>query len=291
MYRPLVHVIGDVMLDVDLRGTVNRQSPEAPSIPVVSCDQPIYHLGGAANVACLAAHRGADVVLFGAVGDDLHGQHLEALCIQQHIDALLDHSLTTTTTKYRVYADYEHLVRADVEKPQSVGGLIPRTVAPSDAIVLSDYAKGVFGEDARDEVQSLIQSATCPVVADVKPTPYIDIFSGATAITPNERELLEIGHLLGIERSTHVELAAAVKDRLGLGAVVVTMGAAGALCMWEKEFVFYPLATKHARPQVVGAGDAFVVALAWQLSAGKSLFAATKSANSAAHRYVGNERP
>lgn len=290
MYRALLCVIGDVMLDVDLCGTITRRSPEDRSVPVVRCPHPTYHLGGAANVASLATAQGADVVLLGAVADDVHGRQLEAMCTSQHIDAILDHSLTTTTTKYRVFVDGTHSTRTDVEHPKPVESIVPKSAGAANAVVLSDYAKGVFGPQAVDDLQALIRNATCPVVADIKPTPYVEAFTGATVITPNESELAAIAAGLGLEALDTVTLAAAVRERLQLQAVVVTMGAAGALWVGKMAFAFHPLKTNCPRPQVVGAGDAFVVALALALGDGASMDKATRTANTAAHAYVGRQR-
>jgi len=216
---PMVHVIGDVMLDVDIHGVVSRNSPEEPNIPIVRSKGWTYHLGGAANVAYLLAQQGADVMLFGAVGSDWAGDQVERLCYEHGMDPILCRDLPTTTTKIRAYTNSHYLSRTDVECPTPVTGLIPGSLEPADVVILSDYNKGVFSQKTIDATQALIGSLDCPIVADCKATNYLNAFRGATAITPNKKEIYEIASVLDVHGEHPIATARAVRDALELGAV------------------------------------------------------------------------
>jgi rfaE bifunctional protein kinase chain/domain len=147
-----IAVIGDAMLDVYLRGDVDRISPEAP-VPVVRVRERRYALGGAANVAQNVSAIGAECDLVAAIGNDVGGETLRSM--MSAIDADPSSLVVVsrpTTTKTRVVARAQQLVRVDEEEDadlegeevQKLLGAVKAAVASADAVVLEDYNKGVL---------------------------------------------------------------------------------------------------------------------------------------------------
>lgn len=289
MSTPLIHVIGDVMLDIDARGQILRQSPENQSIPVVATSGLTYHLGGAANVAALAAREGANVVLFGAVGNDWAGALVAEMCVEAGIDAILSQSLPVTTTKIRAFDGTAYVSRTDIEAPVPVLGAIPSSLDPVDVVVLSDYHKGVFSTATSADVRELLGSLSCPVIVDCKPTDYLKSFRGATVMTPNRKEIHEMAAVLGVHGRNLVAMTDAVRRELEMQAVAVTLGGEGSLIVDDQGFAMFP-AQGVKDPQVVGAGDAFTVGMAIGLTRGTSLHRAAKHAANYSGTYVSHPR-
>ncbi len=194
MARKRVLVVGDVMLDEWVWGRVSRISPEAP-VPVVAVDDHSFTLGGAGNVANNLRAIGAEVSFAGAVGDDAEGRRVVALldAIGVERSGVVTLEDRPTTRKTRIVAHNQQVVRADWESTQvlaaadriRLAALVARAAANHDAVVLSDYAKGLFSRD-------LVEAArACEVVtADPKPR-NITLFGGVTCVAPNAAEASE----------------------------------------------------------------------------------------------------
>src|ERR1700761_8649345 len=169
-----IWVIGDLMLDEYVMGAVERISPEAP-VPVVRVRDTELRLGGAANVARQVAALGAKVSLAGIIGTDGTGDDLLRLCVECGIDthAVIRLSERRTTRKLRVLGHSQQLLRLDWEdaracSTQSADALVTRLAASGapDAIILSDYAKGVLTPEVISAVTG--RRGTAPVVVDPK---------------------------------------------------------------------------------------------------------------------------
>src|SRR5690349_6446101 len=148
-------VLGDVMLDEFIWGDVSRISPEAP-VPVVDVKRESTHLGGAANVLANLVALGANACVIGIIGNDYAGDRIrlsvsEKSSLQQH-QFLIGDELRPTTIKTRIIAQHQMVVRADREDRTPVNGdLEHRVIAAvraalsnADALVVSDYDKGVI---------------------------------------------------------------------------------------------------------------------------------------------------
>ena len=155
-----IWVVGDLMLDEYVTGTVERISPEAP-VPVVCAQATEHRLGGAANVARQVATLGARVSLAGICGADAAGDELLQLCAQAGIDAraVLKLQGRHTTRKLRVVSHSQQLLRLDWEDIQPCAADLTQRLleklacgAPPDAIILSDYAKGVLSADMLEKI-------------------------------------------------------------------------------------------------------------------------------------------
>ncbi len=289
-----VWVVGDLMLDEYVMGAVDRISPEAP-VPVVRVRDTEYRLGGAANVARQAATLGAKVSLAGTVGADAAGEQLLRLCAGAGIDtrAVVELPGRATTRKLRVLGHSQQLLRLDWESaapcpaPSTTRMVSKLAEEPRpDAIVLSDYAKGVLTPETIAAVLPLRGAA--PIVVDPKHRDFTR-YRGATTITPNLRELEgAAGRSLDPD---DVESIASVARRLaeeaGLDAMVVTLGDRGMLLVPAGAPYTAIPAAKREVYDVTGAGDTAVAVLAVSLGAQAPLLAATQIANAAAGVSVG----
>lgn len=225
-----IWVVGDLMLDEYVMGAVERISPEAP-VPVVRVRDTEHRLGGAANVARQVAALGATVSLAGLIGDDAAGEDFLRLCTASNIDtrAVLELPERRTTRKLRVLGHSQQLLRLDWEdvRPcaaQTTMRMVARLAEgpPPDAIILSDYAKGVLTPETIASVTGLRGNG--PVVVDPKHRDFTR-YRGATTITPNLREL-EAASGLSLDADDTAAVAAAARPlaaAAGLDAMVVTL--------------------------------------------------------------------
>jgi D-beta-D-heptose 7-phosphate kinase / D-beta-D-heptose 1-phosphate adenosyltransferase len=289
-----IWVVGDLMLDEYVMGAVERISPEAP-VPVVRVRDTEHRLGGAANVARQVAALGARVTLAGVIGDDAAGTDFLRLCEASNIDtrAVIRLPERRTTRKLRVLGHSQQLLRLDWEDvrpcaPQvSVRMVSKLTAGPQpDAIILSDYAKGVLTPETITAVTGL--RGTGPVVVDPKHRDFTR-YRGATTVTPNLRELeAAAGKPLDVDDPAAIAAAARpLAAAAGFEAMVVTLGDRGMLVVpVEGEDIPVP-AIQRAVYDVTGAGDTAISVLTLSLAARATLHAAAQLANAAAGVSVG----
>ncbi len=284
-----VLVVGDVMVDEWVWGRVSRISPEAP-VPVVAVHDHSFTLGGAGNVANNLVAIGADVSFAASVGDDAEGTRvlelLDAIGVDRRGVIVATHR--PTTRKTRIVAHNQQVVRADWESSEPLGpsdraracAQVAKLAAQCDAVVLSDYAKGLFSRD-------LVEAANvAPVVmADPKPK-NIALFAGVTCVAPN---VGEAAGATGIAIKDDASLEAAgskLLEQLGTRYVVVTRGERGmALFGADGERLHIPSVARTVF-DVSGAGDTVVAVLTLALSAGASIEEAVRLANFAAGAVV-----
>jgi D-beta-D-heptose 7-phosphate kinase/D-beta-D-heptose 1-phosphate adenosyltransferase len=287
-----IAIIGDAMLDVYLRGDVDRISPEAP-VPVVRVTEKKLALGGAANVAQNITAIGARCEMVCAVGDDAAGVKVRQML---HDVGAETRSIVRvsrqTTTKTRVLARSQQLVRYDEEEDSDLDGAdmsnlltaALSAVARADAIVLEDYNKGVLAPQVIGPVIEQARKRKIPVVVDPK---YRNFFAyrGATIFKPNRRELESaLGAEVDLE---HSEALPATFDRLGVEHLLLTLGEKGmALLSADGEIGRIPTTAREVY-DVVGAGDTVTAYLGTMLAAGGTPAEAAVIANFAAGVEVG----
>jgi D-beta-D-heptose 7-phosphate kinase / D-beta-D-heptose 1-phosphate adenosyltransferase len=289
-----IWVVGDLMLDEYVMGAVERISPEAP-VPVVRVRDTEHRLGGAANVARQVAALGATVTLAGVIGDDSAGDDFLRLCEASSIDthAVIRLPERRTTRKLRVLGHSQQLLRLDWEDvrpcaPSATVRMVSKLAdgRRPDAIILSDYAKGVLTPETIASVTALRGAG--PVVVDPKHRDFTR-YRGATTITPNLRELeAAAGEKLDADDTAAVAAAARpLAAAAGLEAMVVTLGDRGMLVVpVDGNDVAVP-ATQRAVYDVTGAGDTAISVLTLSLAAGAPLLSAAQLANAAAGVSVG----
>jgi rfaE bifunctional protein kinase chain/domain len=296
-----VAVIGDIMLDHFLIGQVDRISPEAP-VPVVRFDRDEYRLGGSANVAHNICAMGGRAKLIGIVGDDEAGQQVRRELKTSGLD---DEGLVVdnrpTTRKVRIVTvRNQQVARLDYENDGDVSGaalnsLCDRMVRSSqatDAIVLSDYRKGVVTPALIQRAIAAATDARVPLLVDPK-VPQAERYRGATLVTPNHHET-ELMTGMRIRTPDDARRAARSLHEQTGASVLITWGEHG---MWLLEasggtFAEEGLpATAHEIADVTGAGDTVIAMLALGLGAGATLAEAARLANAAAGLVVARFGP
>ena len=283
-----VGVIGDLMLDRFVFGSVDRISPEAP-VPVVHVRQEQSRLGGAGNVARNVAALGvAGVELVGCIGAGPLGEELLDLVGGAGIDAgaILQTSGRLTTVKTRILGGGQQVVRIDRESTEPMPadverGLVDRVRALAcDVIIVSDYAKGVIGESVM-EVLRTRRAAGTPVVCDPKQGDF-SLYRETTCITPNAREAAAAEHARVHDDATAESVGAKLRARLRTDMVLLTRGDQG-MTLLEDGRPAVHLSTEATEVfDVTGAGDTVIATFASLLGAGAPSEVAARAANAAA---------
>jgi len=288
-----VLVIGDVMLDRYLIGDVSRISPEAP-VPVVLLKTQHDRAGGAANVAANLALLGIRTHIVGCVGNDGEATILIDLIAKTGIDhqGMMHSSLRPTIAKTRILSGHQQMMRLDQESSASFTAAeyaqlletIRQQLALKPAIViLSDYAKGLLGNDICREVIAQCNALKIPVLVDPKGHDYSK-YSHATALTPNKKEAAE-ACATTIHDPDLIDKAAALKDKLNLQFFVVTRGDEG-ISLIDQHVHLLPATAKQVF-DVSGAGDTVIATLAAGLMHGLTPLESLQLANAAAGVVVG----
>jgi D-beta-D-heptose 7-phosphate kinase / D-beta-D-heptose 1-phosphate adenosyltransferase len=290
-----VLVLGDVMLDRFVYGTVERISPEAP-IPVVSVDRSSDMPGGAANVARNIADLGAKAILLGVVGEDAAANDLRTQLesyptIRAH---LITDASRPTSVKTRYVADGQQVMRADRESRMPLSADVARqlldalyvAVEQVDLVVLSDYAKGVLCDSVTRAAIDAARRCGKIVIVDPKSKEFAK-YRGAAIITPNR---LEFQQACGEECDTHDQVVAGARrilDQQICDCMVVTRGKDGISVVGPGSITEHlPTAARQVF-DVSGAGDTVVAALALGMVAGGKVIEAAALANIAAGIAVG----
>lgn len=295
-----VLVIGDIIIDHFLWGTATRISPEAP-VPVVNVQREELLLGGSANVLRNIVSLGGKGALCGIIGDDAMGKKAVELVEELGVPTQgLVVGQRPTTIKTRVVAQGQQVVRFDREQTgvpskSSLNALLSyleEHVHTFDAVMVSDYAKGVVSEQLMIRLHQLLHAARnreqrkLPLIVDPKPS-NIHCFVGATVITPNHHEAMQIAGIRISDEPSLIAAARHLRDDIGCEAVLITRGEAGmALLQDDDQLVTIPTMAKEVY-DVTGAGDTVAATLALGLAAGCTMNEAAILANHAAGIVVG----
>jgi len=310
-----IGVLGDLMLDRYLWGTASRLSPEA-AVPVVDFVEQSECLGGSGNVAANIATLGARVEAFGVVGNDEPGRALQK-CLRGASIAdkgVIVDSKRVTTVKTRIIARHQQVVRVDHERREPLRAeiqekllrLLFTALKKLDALVLSDYDKGLITDDFADRVLSAAHQLHVPVFVKPK-TSRLYAYRGARAIVCNAKEAgFYVTRSLADEKSVE-EAGRALLAHFGCGAVVITRGEKG-MSVFEESWPshlhvpatsFEVTYARVGQPgiergasgrqvfDVTGAGDTVLSVLALAAAAGAPLAEAAMLANTAAGVVVG----
>lgn len=284
-----VLVVGDLMIDEWIWGTVTRISPEAP-VPVVAVADHSFTLGGAGNVANNLRALHANVVFAGTIGDDAFGDHVRALLRNEEVDAsgVFTASDRPTTRKTRIVAHSQQVVRADWESTATLEAgdrrrlaqFVSEHAAQCDAVILSDYAKGLL---CREIVEA---AGRCRLVlADPKPA-NIALFAGVTCVAPNATEASTITGIPIVDDASLESAGVRLIELLDCRYAVVTRGEHGmALFGRAGERLEIPSVARTVY-DVSGAGDTVIAVLGLALAAGAPIEQAMQLANFAAGAVV-----
>jgi D-beta-D-heptose 7-phosphate kinase/D-beta-D-heptose 1-phosphate adenosyltransferase len=287
--------VGDLMLDRYVYGRVERISAEAP-IQVLHIDSERAMLGGVGNVARNVAALGARAVLVAVTGDDGAGGEIAAMAeAEGRLDAeLVVEPGRRSTVKTRYIAAGQQLLRADDETTRPVHddtarqlvARIESVLSRVDAVVISDYAKGVLADAVLRPVIESARSAGVPVVVDPKRR-NLSPYAGASVLKPNQAELAAATGL-PCESDDQVVLAArkALAEH-GFDAVMVSRSARGICLVTRSGETLHLRAQAREVYDVSGAGDTVVATTAVALAAGADAAAAARLANLAGGIVVG----
>ena len=287
-----IGVVGDLMLDDYIYGTVERISPEAP-VPVVNVKEEKFVLGGAANVVNNLASLGAKTICFGVIGNDANGERLLGAFADKKIDVsgLIRDKERTTIVKRRIIGSNQQLLRIDWEDITPISTFleyallrnIESKIDELDAVILSDYDKGVLTPMVAKEIVRMCRDRGKIVTVDPKPKNAMNYY-GATSMTPNRKEAKEC---LGMERATNMEeVGKELKEKLKLDNLLLTRSEEGMSLFIENKIVNIPTFAKEVY-DVTGAGDTVISVFTLAAASGVSWHEAAKIANTAAGVVVG----
>ena len=282
-------VVGDLMLDEFIWGKGDRISPEAP-VPVVRVTNESFHLGGAANVVHNVRALGGAAVVCGIVGDDGAGHRVlaELKKIGASTAGLVSTRGAVTIRKTRVIAHSQQVVRFDREQRdhpslahRKVAAYLERHVWDFDAVVLSDYGKGVVNPALLTLVHELRERRPFRLIVDPKKPNYTQ-YRGITLATPNQGEAADA---TGIDIHDEPSLAEAGRiliERWNAESILITRGEHGmTLVPRSGALRHFPTVARQVF-DVTGAGDTVVATCGLGLGAGASLDEAVYLANHAA---------
>lgn len=304
-------VIGDAVLDRYIKGSVSRISPEAP-VPIVLQEESFFTPGGAANVANNLASLGADVTLISKIGDDIEGSILKRELAKRriHIRGIFVDPEMDTVFKTRIIAQHQQVVRLDRERPAKRGSdpvkekkILPflrRSMKGFDAVIISDYGKGLIDSRLLTQIQELALRYKLPVVVDPKMEDLRE-YGQVSCITPNKKEAEaalksipeEARKAYGIS-STRLDVRKEIEANglgllnfLGIDSLLVTLGEHG-MYLFEHGAKPFPIPTRARQVfDVSGAGDTVISVFALCLASGASKSQAAVIANTAAGIVVG----
>jgi rfaE bifunctional protein kinase chain/domain len=282
--------LGDVILDRYWWGEASRLSPEAP-VPIVRLERSSLRPGGAGNTAANLAALGASVTLFGVVGDDPEALELRLVLEESRVNpsGLLTYAGRRTTTKTRIIAGHQQVVRVDAEHAVPIPGemalgaatLVARELENAQAVVISDYAKGFLAPALLESVIGSAVEAGKPVFIDPKGADY-NRYSGATLVKPNRAELALLTTMPVTNHADTLSAGCRLSTLLEGTRVLVTEGAEGMTLFAGGERVEHVASKPRQVFDVTGAGDTVLAAVAMAVTAGASWLEAMQMATAAA---------
>jgi rfaE bifunctional protein kinase chain/domain len=297
-----VLVVGDIMLDRYLWGNVERISPEAP-VPVVEVIKETQTLGGCGNVANNITSVGGSVRIITIVGNDMYAEELKKMLKEKKVNiagVFLDNS-RPTTVKTRIIAHNQQVVRVDKESRHQLNPQLFEKIKSYvldiknsiDAILISDYGKGVITKSLLNFLIKLAKKLDIPITVDPKIEHFLE-YKHVTVLTPNLNEAT-LGMRLHKKPHTEQEiydLGRKILAKLKPEAVVITRGPDG-MTLFEnvsplqKERIYHiPTRAKEVY-DVTGAGDTVIAILTLCLAAGADFVSSCEISNFAAGIVVG----
>ena len=293
-------VIGDIMLDRYIYGTVERICPEAP-VPVLNYKSEKEDIGGAGVVADSLAKLSHPVKIISIAGDDEEGKKIINLCRKANIssDGIFEERGRPTIVKTRYVAIspfWQYILRVDKEQTHPITeesekrilDKIKEEVQRCSCVIISDYEKGLMTKQVIEGVIEEAKKHKKILVVDTKGK--IRNYKGADIIAPNRKELFENSEKkqtkdIGVIKKVAKELAEEMNC-----TIIVKLGEDGVLLIERQKEILLPSEAKKV-VNVSGAGDVFIAALASAISEGKSIEEAVKIANRGAGIAISKETP
>ncbi len=267
-------VVGDIIVDRYIFGRVSRISPEAP-VPIVEVERETLCPGGAANVLNNILSLEGKAYLCGVIGGDEEGEKAVELLRSLGIDmeGIVIEKDRPTTIKNRSIAHNQQVVRYDSEKSSPICGeskekilsYLKKRVNEVEAIIISDYGKGVISKDFLERFLPLAKKRI--VAADPKVANF-PFYREVTIITPNQKEASEISGLEIRAKEDAAMVAKILANKSNCEKVLITRGEEG-MTLWEKDGeVAHIPATRREVYDVTGAGDTVIATLTLAASVG-----------------------
>jgi D-beta-D-heptose 7-phosphate kinase/D-beta-D-heptose 1-phosphate adenosyltransferase len=289
-----VLVVGDLMLDRFLWGQVQRISPEAP-VPIVRLERETRSAGGAANVARNLSGLGVEALLVGATGADTGREQLLQELTKDGLstDGVLIAGDRCTTVKTRVLGNHQQMIRIDEERTTPLTesdrarllAVAAARLSQADAMLLSDYAKGLLTEDLCRALIGAARARGLPVLVDPKGKDF-DRYAGATLVTPNRAELALATGVPAHDLDALLAAGSAMREKLDLGLLVLTLSEQGMVLIEPDGNRQIPAVAREVF-DVSGAGDTVIAAFAAGLAAGLGHLDTAHLANLAAGVVIG----
>lgn len=279
--RQNILIIGDVMIDAYLWGSVERISPEAP-VPILNAQQRDYRPGGAANVALNIQSLGANPILCSVIGNDEKGILFMQLMQSNKLSSigLITDNQRITTTKTRIIAGTQNLLRVDEESTQPLHPEIENTfiqhlltlIADTqiDAIVFEDYDKGAITPKVIESVISAALKKNIPTLVDPKKRNFLE-YKNVTLFKPNLKELIE-GLKIDVDKNSYDSIyqgAKRLRETLHAKNCMITLSEKGVLITDETQYHAYPAKLREI-VDVSGAGDTVISVCSLCLASGVS---------------------
>lgn len=300
--RQRILVIGDIMLDRFIWGSVSRISPEAP-VPVVEVQRESFYPGGAANVARNLTPFQPQVDLIGLIGDDDNGRLLRQVLTDNHIgvEHLIEVPGFTTISKTRVVARQQQVVRIDRERKtrpndEQIERLTTelRSIAGElDGLIIEDYGKGLVTQELVDEVCAIAREADVTVTVDPNPKNPIH-WAGVSTVKPNRIEAFqeagiedEHSNLPPLEDPALREVGARLLEKWDSEHLLITLGEQGMLLVSRDADSFHIPTMAQEVFDVSGAGDTAIAVFTLALCAGADPRDAARLSNQASGIVVG----
>ena len=297
-----VLVVGDVMLDQFIWGSVARISPEAP-VPVVDFQRESFMPGGAANVTRNLTAFGAATELFSTVGADAAATNLRELLRSQKIGCrgLMTCTARQTSLKTRIVAHTQQVVRIDRESRENLSPQITKRLVTAikaqlphaAAVVIGDYGKGVVTQSLLNELKQLCRERGIWLSLDPKPVHQLNL-AGLSLITPNRKETFELARLEDETRHSNpladknlLQAAERLLRELNPALLLITLGELGMLLCQRGQKTFHIPTTAQEVFDVSGAGDTVIAMFSLAIAAGASPLEAAVLSNHAAGIVVG----
>ena len=288
-------VVGDLMIDEYIWGDVDRISPEAP-VQVVAVTREDFTLGGAGNVINNLIALGAQVWAMGVIGTGTNGRivHEKLDELGVNVEGVVTESKRMTTRKTRIIAAHQHVLRIDRETRAEIAaesfkqlvkaaGSIVRNV---DAVLVSDYAKGLLTPGFMSRLIDLAKRYAKPLLVDPKGSDFSK-YAGASLLKPNKKEAAVASGIEITDEKTLFTAGRSLVKEVGAKRVLITCGKDGMILFEPKRKPYVIHAEARQVFDVSGAGDTVLSVLGLALAAGASYRGGMELANTAASLVVG----
>ena len=290
-----VLVIGDLMIDEYLWGTVDRISPEAP-VQIVSIKSENYTLGGAGNVVNNLLALGVKTKLLSTAGTGANSQQLFKLLnnLGVNTDAIIREPDRPTTKKTRIIASNQHVLRIDREttKPVSAKTLeilkkhYKKTIINTDIVIISDYGKGLISHELISFITEYGKKYGKIILADPKGIDFTK-YSGIFLMTPNKKEAAIAAGIEIVDKESILKAGSILCKTVGLSKILITCGKEGMILIDKNHKPFKIKSEARQVFDVSGAGDTVIAVLGAAIGSNYSIETSAVVANIAAGIVVG----